>query len=206
MSKRSVLCIVISIFVCYVVLFVLKPNISYNNTELKTQLISEKYSDAQIDEMIKKIDEQMYREYEFIKEYDIECLRKTTQDCYYAVFQKEDGEFVYVFLDDGLVPSINVTLIVDRFKSKEEFSNFVSIDRSASDMIAFDPSTLFPFSGRLASIHHVVEGVFLVDYYPNNDPWYKGKVAHVEFIEVDEELLMKDSGNIPYILSIDRQD
>lgn len=203
MSKRSILCIAIVIFVCCGFLIISKPAIPYNNTEPKEQLISKKYSDSEIEEMIKKIDEGRYGKYGFIKEYDVECLRKSLLG-YYAIFQKEDGKFVYVFLDEDFVPAANVSMIIDEFKTKEEFLNFLSTERSASDMVEFDSSTFFPFYGRRSSLHIVVEGYIAVDYYINNGTWYTGEVPSTEYYD-NNEVLQSEGWSLPYILKIDRE-
>lgn len=202
MSKRSGMCITAILIFCFIL--ILSSNKSYNNTDPKERLISEEYSDSQVDDMIENIDRQLFKKHEFIKKYNVECLRKIPQG-YYAVFKKDDGRFIYVFLYDDLVPVANATIIVNKFKSKDEFFNFLSEDRSISDMIEFDSTTIFPFSGRIASIHHVVEGIFLIDYSSNDHSFGEAKVAHIDFIEDNEILHMKDSLNIPYILSIDRK-
>ena len=203
MSKRSILCVAIVILVCCGFLMISKPAISYNNTDPKEQLISKKYSDSQIQEMIKKIDEGHYGKKEFIKEYDVECLRKALQG-YYAIFQREDGKYVYVFLDDDFVPVANVSMIIDEFKTKEELLNFLSTERSASDMVEFDSSTLFPFYGRRSSLHIVVEGFVAVDYYIDNGSWYTGEVPSIEYHD-NNEVLQSEDWNMPYILKIDRE-
>lgn len=203
MSKCLGMCItVISVF-C-IILLISSSNISYNNTDPKEWLISKKYSASQVDEMIENIDKQLFKNHEFIKKYNVECLRRIPQG-YYAVFQEDDGKFIYVFLYDDLVPLANATIIVDKFKSKEEFLRFLTKDKSISDMIKFDSTTIFPFSGRNASIHHVIEGIFIIDYLSNSNSYDEAKVAHIDFIEDNEILRMKDSLNIPYILSIDRK-
>lgn len=203
MSKCAGMCITAILIFC-VILLALSSNITYNNTDPKEQLISKEYSASQVDEMIENIDRRLFKKHEFIKKYNVECLRRIPQG-YYAVFQRDDGKFVYVFLYDDLVPVANATIVVDKFKSKEEFLRFLSEDRFISDMIEFDSTTIFPFSGRNASIHHVIEGVFLVDYSNSICSFDDAKVAHIDFIEDNEILHMEDSLNIPYILCIDRK-
>lgn len=203
MSKRSILCVAIVILVCCGFLMISRPAISYNNTDPKEQLISKKYSDSQIEEMIKKIDEGHYGKNEFIKEYDVECLRRALQG-YYAIFQREDGKYVYVFLDDDFVPVANVSMIIDEFKTKEELLNFLSTERSASDMVEFDSSTFFPFYGRRSSLHIVVEGFVAVDYYIDNGSWYTGEVPSIEYYD-NNEVLQSEDWNLPCILKIDRE-
>ena len=168
MLKHSFFGIVCITIFFVIVLFVNKFYVPYNNKLEKEMLITREYTNSQIIEMIDRINMHIYKSKRFENEYKIECLRKIQQG-YYAVFKKTDGQYVYVFLYKNLMPIENAVIIVDRFKSKKEFSDFISEKRTKQEMIEFDSTTIFPFSGRNTSAHYTVEGVFLVDYCRNND-------------------------------------
>lgn len=192
---------IVGIFIvvsCGVVWCVSSPLISYDNTTCMDNLISKEYSNAQMGEMIRKIDSESYTAAQFRKDFHMECLRKNSEG-YYTVFRQDDGKHVYVFLKDDLTPIANATMIVDRFKSKEAFESFISKQTTMNDIIQFDSSTIFPFSGRRASMHQVIEGIVIIDYFPA-ETYYEAKVAHVEFFDNQE---LRDMGSV-YVLDIDK--
>lgn len=202
MLKHSFFEIVCITIFFVIVLFVNKFYVPYNNKLEKEMLITREYTNSQIIEMIDRINMHIYKSKRFENEYKIECLRKIQQG-YYAVFKKTDGQYVYVFLYKNLMPIENAVIIVDRFKSKKEFSDFISEKRTKQEMIEFDSTTIFPFSGRNTSAHYTVEGVFLVDYCRNNDD--KEIVECADFYDDRFILQNEREWNIPYILSVDRK-
>lgn len=195
LAKIVVIFIMVS---CGVVWYVSSLHISYDNTTCMDSLISKEYSNAQMEEMIRKIDSESYTATQFRKDFPIECLRKNSEG-YYTVFRQDDGKHVYVFLEEDLTPIANAIMIVDCFKSKEAFESFISKQTTMNDIIQFDSSTIFPFSGRRASMHQVIEGIVIIDYFPDK-PYYEAKVAHVEFFDNQE---LRDTGSV-YVLDIDK--
>ena len=202
MLKHSFFGIVCITIFFVIVLFVNKFYVPYNNKLEKEMLITREYTNSQIIEMIDRINMHIYKSKRFENEYKIECLRKIQQG-YYAVFKKDDGQYVYVFLYKNLVPVENGVIIVDRFKSKKEFLDYTSEKRTKQEMMEFDSTTIFPFSGRNASVHYTIEGVFLVDYCRDNDG--KEIVEHVEFYDDRYILQNEEEWDMPYVLSVDRK-
>ena len=202
MLKHSFFGIVCITIFFVIVLFVNKFYVPYNNKLEKEMLITREYTNSQIVEMIERINTHAYRQKRFENEYEIECLRKIQQG-YYAVFKKDDGQYVYVFLYKNLVPVENGVIIVDRFKSKKEFLDYTSEKRTKQEMMEFDSTTIFPFSGRNASVHYTIEGVFLVDYCRDNDG--KEIVEHVVFYDDRYILQNEEEWDMPYVLSVDRK-
>ena len=125
MLKHSFFGIVCITIFFVIVLFVNKFYVPYNNKLEKEMLITREYTNSQIIEMIDRINMHIYKSKRFENEYKIECLR-IIQQGYYAVFKKTDVQYVYVFLYKNLMPIENAVIIVDRFKSKKEFSDFIS--------------------------------------------------------------------------------
>ena len=203
MLKHSFFGIVCITIFFVIVLFVNKFYVPYNNKLEKEMLITREYTNSQIIEMIDRINMHIYKSKRFENEYKIECLRKIQQG-YYAVFKKDDGQYVYVFLYKNLVPVENGVIIVDRFKSKKEFLDYTSEKRTKQEMMEFDSTTIFPFSGRNASVHYTIEGVFLVDYCRDNDG--KEIVEHVEFYDDRYILQNEEEWDMPYVLSVDRKE
>ena len=77
--------------------------------------------------------------------------------------------------------------------------------------MAFDPTTLFPFSGRNASVHQVVEGIVLIDYESADAdgreiPWNEAKVTEARFVEEAALLRAGEELNVPYILGVDKRE
>ena len=202
MSKHLFAAIVYVAILGIIVWLINGDHVSFDNRLEKEMLITREYTNSQIIEMIDRINMHIYKSKRFENEYKIECLRKIQQG-YYAVFKKTDGQYVYVFLYKNLVPVENGVIIVDRFKSKKEFSDFISEKRTKQEMIEFDSTTFFPFSGRNTSAHYTVEGVFLVDYCRNNDD--KEIVECADFYDDRFILQNEREWNIPYILSVDRK-
>ena len=202
MSKHLFAAIVYVAILGIIVWLINGDHVSFDNRLEKEMLITREYTNSQIVEMIERINTHAYRQKRFENEYEIECLRKIQQG-YYAVFKKDDGQYVYVFLYKNLVPVENGVIIVDRFKSKKEFLDYTSEKRTKQEMMEFDSTTIFPFSGRNASVHYTVEGVFLVDYCRDNDG--KEIVEHVEFYDDRYILQNEEEWDMPYVLSVDRK-
>ena len=202
MSKHLFAAIVYVAILGIIVWLINGDHVSFDNRLEKEMLITREYTNSQIIEMIDRINMHIYKSKRFENEYKIECLRKIQQG-YYAVFKKTDGQYVYVFLYKNLVPVENGVIIVDRFKSKKEFLDYTSEKRTKQEMIEFDSTTFFPFSGRNTSAHYTVEGVFLVDYCRNNDD--KEIVECADFYDDRFILQNEREWNIPYILSVDRK-
>lgn len=210
MSKRIGMFMAAVLLIGGMVLSYSKPSVSYDNTAPKEQLITKTYTSAQIAEMMEQINGRAYGQREFLKAYDVECLRKFRRG-YYAVFEREDGKGVYVFLDSDFVPIADAVLIADSFKTRAELLSFASDVRTRAEVMAFDPTTLFPFSGRNASIHQAVEGIVLIDYESADAdgreiPWDEEKVRGARFVEEAALLRAGEELNVPYILGVDKRE
>lgn len=169
-------------------------SLEYDNSTAMNQLITKCYPEQEIDELIIRVDAQDIDGREFRDRYDLECIRKVSEG-YYTILKTDNGRYAFVLMDTELNPIERGVFVVDRFKTKEEFEKYVSVQRTWGEMKAFDSSMLTPFYGRFASMHHVVEGVFVVHYQTRIEPLDESKIVHIEFFDND----------VSYILPIDKE-
>lgn len=181
-------------------------NIKHNNTKSKNELISESYSISQITNLKEKISSSSLSFTRFKKEYSTQCTRKTHQG-YYVILKQEDGQNAFVFINKDL--ELYDLLIIDDFKTKEEFENQVAKFSTKSEIIQYDTNTIFSsFSSVETTIHIIQEGVIIIKYsrLSENGLLSDPIIANIDFI--DNQSLMEKSGifwdTIPYILEFDK--
>ena len=182
----------------------------YDNTTHYSELISKRYSEEEIavlEERVKKAwssPEWEYTFFSFCLDFKVECVRKALNQ-YYVVLLQEDGKRVFVYFNKDWKASGQI-VIVDKFKSKEEFDSFVQLDMPMEKIQAFDSNTLY--SGRSSFFitgHYVKEGAIVLRYF-NDIEKKERRVDAIEFLPNGEETCMTESFWMPCILAIDRID
>lgn len=198
---------VITIIVICIVTFIGCNNMKFNNSANKNDLLTEKYSIAQIEELKNSAESEHITFSKFKKDFDIQCVRKTHQG-YYVVLLLEDNRNAFAFFNEG--NKLISVMIVNEFKGKEEFHIQALEQMSKSEVLRFDPNTiLMPVSAVDMTAHIVQEGICIVKY----SRFLDGKiiedpiVSSVEFIEnksipTSEDIFVRDE--IPFIFEFDK--
>lgn len=182
-------------------------NMKFNNSANKNDLLTEKYSIAQIQELKNTAESEHITFSKFKRDFNVQCVRKTHQG-YYVVLLLEDGRNAFAFFNEENV--LTIVMAVNEFKSKEEFYSQVLEHKSKSDVLNFDPNTILSSVSAVEITAHIVqEGICIVKY----SRFLDGKliedpiVSSVEFIEnesisTNEDFFIRDE--IPFIFEIDK--
>ncbi len=173
----------------------------------KDDLLTEKYSITQIEELKNTVGIEEITFSKFKKEFEIECIRKTHQG-YYVVLLMENGEYAFVFFDEENI--VTRVLVSNGFKSKIDFQSHITEQMKESEVLKFDPNAILtPVSAKEITAHIVQEGVFIVEYsrFADGKMLEDPIVSSLKFIENDdvatsEDLLLKNE--IPFVLEIDK--
>lgn len=181
-------------------------NMKYDNLTDKKDIITYKYSSEKINRLKEKVETSTVSLKEFKKEFNLQCVRKVNENVYYVVLMQEDGKSVFVFINSDFELTNNV-IIVDKFKTKEEFENQEL--KTKSDVLEFDNNTVWSMlSGSFftTTIHIVQEGVCCVNYNYFQDGVYVEDpyIDSIQFV-TDEEIATYEFVPFPYILEIDRK-
>ena len=181
-------------------------NMKFDQVTDKSDLLTEKYSITQVEEL-KNITETRHITYEeFKKMFDVECMRKTHQG-YYVVLLLEDDRNAFAFFNQQ--NTLTQVLISNGFKSKNEFQNYVTEKMPKSEVLKFDTNTInMPISAVEITTHIVQEGLFVVKYARFDEGVIEDPIVEsISFIENEAILESDDSflrDEIPYILEIDK--
>ena len=160
--------VIIFIFFIISLCFLLSQNINKKDDNMKNNYTgkkqdesTKKYSSSQIEEIKKSVEAGSMNYAEFEKEFDFECVRETHQGSY--VILTSDDKKVFVFINDKL--ELTKVLVIDEFKTKEEFQLQISDGIPKSEVLMFDTGTiLIPVSSVEMTAHLVREGVFIIKY------------------------------------------
>lgn len=201
-----VLSVITIIAICMAIL-VGCNDMKFNNSANKNDLLTEKYSIAQIQELKNTAESEHITFSKFKRDFDVQCARKTHQG-YYVVLLLEDGKNAFVFFNEE--NALTIVMIANEFKSKEEFYSQVLEQKSKSEVLNFDPNTILsPVSAVEITAHIVQEGICIVKYsrFWDGELIEDPVVCSVEFIEnesisTNEDPFIRDE--IPFIFGFDK--
>ena len=201
--KIGFVMIIVLVIGLYFVVYEVRNDMKYNNTDSKEVLITERYSASEIMKLQQCIS---YRDLNFDdlqSKFKIQCLRKTHQG-YYIILKQNDESNVFIFMSDELIVD-KILVFSEDFKSKDKFKNYVVTGMSKDKVALFDTCNVtMPISAIDSVAHYVEEGVFILTYARKSD---KNIVNKIYFYNDEEHV---NAGNdsallmIPYILEIDR--
>ncbi len=183
--------------------------VKYDNDKSIDSLITEKYSESDIDKMRDDIEQDNLNYARFKSHFNVQCLRKTYQG-YYAVFLQNDGKRIFVFMNEKM--ELNNIFVFDNIKKKRDY-DFLDIGKTTeTDVLKYDKSTvLLPVSSITCTAHIIQEGILIIIYdrFDANtgtlltDPVVKS----VSFYENSDFPLSGNEMinlNVPYILGKDK--
>lgn len=169
--------------------------------------ITERYSGVQIEELKTLVESQTVTYAEFKEIFNIQCVRETYQG-YYVILLQEDDKKVFVFINNEDI--LTNVIIVDKFKTKEEFQLHVSEQMSENDVLSFEPNTILsPISSVELTVHYVQEGIYIIKYsrFLDGEIMENPIISSMEFvpnesISTSEDVFVRDE--IPFILEADK--
>lgn len=215
MKKKNIVFLIVFLIVIVLTILIIivtqngGNEVKYNNDKSIVDLVTQKYSDSDIEKIKTGIENNTINYSTFKSKYNIQCLRKTYQG-YYAVLLQNNGMRVFVFMDENM-DLFNI-FVTDEIKSKSEYAFIEAGITTESQVIAFDENTFFlPVSAMNITVHIVQEGVLVIRYRRMDDETGilldNPIVDSISFYSSSEFPLKNDSvinSNVPYILEIDR--
>lgn len=194
----------------FIIIFTRSETVKYDNDNSISSLITEKYSDYDMEKLREDIGHDNLNYAKLKSHYNVQCLRKTYQG-FYAVFLQNDGKRVFVFMDEKM--KLNNMLVIENIKGKEEY-NFLKAGKTTErEVLEHDKNTVsLPISAVACTAHIVQEGLLVITYDRLdtnagtllNDPVVKS----IEFFENDDFPLNDNEMinlNVPYILEKDKK-
>ncbi len=204
MKKRAVSVI---ITVMCILILIGCNDMNFNQTTNKNELLTEKYTITQIEELKSKAEDGNMTFSKFKRDFNVQCMRKTHQG-YYVVLLLEDGGNAFAFFNEKNI--LNRVMVFDSFKSKTEFQNQVVEQMPESEVLNLDSNTLVtPISALDITVHIVKEGIFIVKYSRLRDGELieDPVVTSIQFIENETILTTEDPfirDEIPFIFEFDK--
>lgn len=200
--------IVITFVTICLITFTGCDNMKLNNSTNRYDLITETYSNEQIAKLKKSVESSKITFEEFKKIFNVQCVRETHQG-YYAVLIQEDNKNVFVFINKER--QIVSVMVVDEFKTKNDFYDQVFEGMTKSTMLLLDSNTILtPISSVEMTAHLVQEGIFIVKYsrFLDGELITDPIVSSVEFVEnkdisTNDDVFIKEG--IPFVLEIDKK-
>ncbi len=182
-------------------------NMKFDQITNKNDLLTEKYSIIQIEELQSAAEVGDMTFSNFKKEFNVQCMRKTHQG-YYVVLLLEDGGNAFAFFNKK--DTLNRVMVFDCFKSKIEFQNQVAEEMPKSEVLNLDSNTIIaPVSALEITAHIVQEGIFVLKYsrFRDGEIIEDPIVTSIQFIE-NESISTNDDpfirDEIPFILELDK--
>lgn len=182
-------------------------NMKFDQITNKNDLLTEKYSIIQIEELQSAAEAGDMTFSNFKKEFNVQCMRKTHQG-YYVVLLLEDGGNAFAFFNKK--DTLNRVMVFDCFKSKIEFQNQVAEEMPKSEVLNLDSNTIIaPVSALEITAHIVQEGIFVLKYsrFRDGEIIEDPIVTSIQFIE-NESISTNDDpfirDEIPFILELDK--
>lgn len=183
-------------------------NMKFDQITNKNDLLTEKYSIIQIEELQSAAEVGDMTFSNFKKEFNVQCMRKTHQG-YYVVLLLEDGGNAFAFFNKK--DTLNRVMVFDCFKSKIEFQNQVAEEMPKSEVLNLDSNTIIaPVSALEITVHIVQEGIFVLKYsrFRDGEIIEDPIVTSIQFIE-NESISTNDDpfirDEIPFIFELDKQ-
>ena len=183
-------------------------NMKFDQITNKNDLLTEKYSIIQIEELQSAAEAGDMTFSNFKKEFNVQCMRKTHQG-YYVVLLLEGGGNAFAFFNKK--DTLNRVMVFDCFKSKIEFQNQVAEEMPKSEVLNLDSNTIIaPVSALEITAHIVQEGIFVLKYsrFRDGEIIEDPIVTSIQFIE-NESISTNDDpfirDEIPFIFELDKQ-
>ena len=129
-------------------------DMKFNNLANKNDLLTEKYSIVQIQELKNTAESEHITFSKFKRDFDVQCVRKTHQG-YYVVLLLEDGRNAFAFFNEENI--LTIVMVANGFKSKEEFYSQVFEQKSKSEVLNFDPNSILPSVSAVEITAHIVQ-------------------------------------------------
>lgn len=197
----------ITIMAICVVILVGCNNMRFNQETNKNDLLTEKYSIVQIEELKNAAESGNITFSKFKKDFNAQCIRKTHQG-YYVVLLLEDGRNAFNFFNEE--NTLVRVMVSNGFKSKKEFQDQVVKQMTKSEVQKFDLNTILaPISAMEITAHIVQEGILIVKYsrFLDGEIIEDPIVASIEFVEnesisMNEDPFIRDE--VPFIFGFDK--
>ena len=179
----------------------------FNQETNKNDLLTEKYSIVQIEELKNAAESGNITFSKFKKDFNAQCIRKTHQG-YYVVLLLEDGRNAFNFFNEE--NTLVRVMVSNGFKSKKEFQDQVVKQMTKSEVQKFDLNTILaPISAMEITAHIVQEGILIVKYsrFLDGEIIEDPIVASIEFVEnesisMNEDPFIRDE--VPFIFGFDK--
>ena len=153
--------------VMYMIILTGCGSMRFNQTADKRDLLTEKYSIEQIEELKSKAQTGNITFSDFKRDFNVQCIRKTHQGYYVVLLVEEGGNAFVLFNKEDVLRHV---LIYDGFKSKKEFQSQVVEQMPESEVLKFDSNAIMtPISAVELAIYIVQEGVFVIQYSRHTD-------------------------------------
>ena len=182
-------------------------NMRFDQTTNKNNLLTEKYSIAQIEELKNTAEAGGMTFSDFKRCFHVQCIRKTHQGYYVVLLLENEGNaFVFFNEENSLVHVLSLT----EFKRKTDFQNQVEKQMTESEVLHLDPNAIpLPVSALDVTAHIVQEGIFIVKYsrISNGELLEDPIVSSIQFIENETVLTSEDPlirDEIPFIFELDK--
>lgn len=197
----------ITIMAICVVILVGCNNMRFNQETNKNDLLTEKYSIVQIEELKNAAESGNITFSKFKRDFNAQCIRKTHQG-YYVVLLLEDGRNAFNFFNEE--NTLVRVMVSNGFKSKKEFQDQVVKQMTKSEVQKFDLNTILaPISAMEITAHIVQEGILIVKYsrFLDGEIIEDPIVASIEFVEnesisMNEDPFIRDE--VPFIFGFDK--
>ena len=197
----------IAVMAICVVILVGCNNMRFNQETNKNDLLTEKYSIVQIEELKNAAESGNITFSKFKKDFNAQCIRKTHQG-YYVVLLLEDGRNAFNFFNEE--NTLVRVMVSNGFKSKKEFQDQVVKQMTKSEVQKFDLNTILaPISAMEITAHIVQEGILIVKYsrFLDGEIIEDPIVASIEFVEnesisMNEDPFIRDE--VPFIFGFDK--
>ncbi len=166
--KRKFLILMVALTALYIVATIIKYSAVFrwnpNNDIEFRQAISTKFSNAEINDLKQRFQDNKLTLFYFKFRYQPQCIRQSTQENEYAILLSEDEKRIFVFWNTT-TNKIYAVYEVSAFLKYEDFSTVVIGKTSFEDILLLDPNgTDTSVKASLSTGHIVTEGVVNIEY------------------------------------------
>ena len=203
--RNRVLVVVMAVAICLTLIGC--NSMRFDQTTNKNNLLTEKYSIAQIEELKNTAEAGGMTFSDFKRCFNVQCIRKTHQGYYVVLLLENEGNvFVFFNEENSLIHVLSLT----EFKRRTDFQNQVEKQMTESEVLHLDPNAIpLPVSALDVTAHIVQEGIFIVEYSRIRDGELLEDpiVSSIQFIENETVLTSEDPFiryEIPFIFELDK--
>ena len=203
--RNRVLVAVMAVAICLTLIGC--NSMRFDQTTNKNNLLTEKYSVAQIEELKNTAEADRMTFSDFKRCFNVQCIRKTHQGYYVVLLLENEGNaFVFFNEENSLIHVLSLT----EFKRRTDFQNQVEKQMTESEVLHLDPNAIpLPVSALEVTAHIVQEGIFIVEYSRIKDGELLEDpiVSSIQFIENETVLTSEDPFiryEIPFIFELDK--